>query len=179
MENIKKLIKELETKKDNITIKRKKDILDIIHSRVDEIWRYICEVTKADLEWYSFSNDYDAYNYNGNGSDGGEFDIDLYKDNIVLTGEWSFDGMYCFENGFPTYLLYFDDYKKEIDTLLKDYKTKQLEIKKKAAEKRKQKAKKIKQKFKDNKSKKAIIERLSKLSLDKLNKINNMIDEIK
>jgi hypothetical protein len=150
-----KFMKEL--KDESLTVKRKEQILDIIEREVDSIWR--CEIIPsfdAKLDWWSFSNDEKAYNNDGDGSDGGEFDPDEYKDWISIIGEWTGD-LGPFESGFPTEFLYsMDRYDKIIDEYEKD-KVSKLEI-----------AKKYRQK---HSTKKKVLEELAKLPLETLEKI--------
>jgi hypothetical protein len=88
-----------------LTIARRKEILDIIHRRVNEVLEDITRRCKVDLHWYSFSTDRDVDNEDGNGSDGGYFDPYMYADWVSIVGEWRGD-MGPFEDGFPTKFLY-------------------------------------------------------------------------
>ena len=141
---------------DNLTVKRKAFILDIIHREVNGIWSEILSIFDAYLDWYSFSNDERAYNNDGNGSDGGEFDPIEYKNWISIIGKWKGD-LGPFESGFPTEFLYsMDRYDKIIDEYEKDKASK------------KSKAKESRQKAS---TKKNVLKELSKLPLDTLEKI--------
>jgi len=102
---------------ESITKKEYDTLLSLIHNRVDVIWKEICLQGKHKLKWYSFDNDEHAYDNDGNGSDGGEFDPKEYRDYISLIGEYacSIDTeMYQYREGFPTALLWDKDYKKTI-----------------------------------------------------------------
>ena len=93
-----------------LTVVRRKEILDIIHKRVNEVLEDITRRRKVDLHWYSFSTDRDVDNEDGNGSDGGYFDPYMYADWVSIVGEWRGD-MGPFQEGFPTKFLYsMEDY---------------------------------------------------------------------
>jgi 3-methyladenine DNA glycosylase AlkD len=66
MINYKKLVDSLSD--ENITKKAYDKALSQISDRVNEIWRYICKVSKRKLEWYAFSNDVEYGD--GDGSSG-------------------------------------------------------------------------------------------------------------
>jgi hypothetical protein len=104
MINYKKLVDSLSD--ENITKKAYDKALSQISDRVNEIWRYICKVSKRKLEWYAFSNDVEYGD--GDGSSGGEFDPSLYSKYIDLIGEYQtwYDGNYDYDDGFPTELLW-------------------------------------------------------------------------
>ena len=112
MIDYKKLVDSLSD--ENITKKAYEKALSQIDDRVDEIWRYICKVSKRKLEWYAFSNDVEYGN--GNGSSGGEFDPILYSKYIDLIGEYPawYDGNYDYDDGFPTELLWDADWQTTI-----------------------------------------------------------------
>lgn len=147
---------------ENLTVKRKGQILDIITREVSSIWRFeIIPAFDAKLDWWSFSNDENAYNNDGNGSDGGYFDHEEYKDWITIIGEWKGD-LGPFEDGFPTEFLYsMDRYDEIIDEYEKD-KVSKLEI-----------AKKHRKKASD---KEKVLQELSKLPLETLKK---MLESVK
>lgn len=151
-----KFISELRNE-NKLTVKRKQHILEIITNEVNTIWRQmIIPAFGAKLDWWSFSNDENAYNNDGNGSDGGEFDPVEYKEWISIIGEWTGD-LGPFESGFPTEFLYSTDmYDKIIDEYEKD-KVKKLE-----------KAKKYRNKAS---VKKKVLGELSKLPLETLEKM--------
>lgn len=157
-----KLIKELQN--ENLTVKRQKEILSLIHERVFEIWSFICSSAGASLDWYSFSNDKYAYSDGGDGSDGGFFDVDIYEEFIDMIGEWHGGDLYRFEEGFPTSLLYSDDYKSEVLQALKEDKMAD-------KERRKHILKRETADAKTYNAKKDILNKLSKLSLSKLQQI--------
>lgn len=113
IQNIQYMIEELKNE-ETLTVKREKEILNIIYERLDYIWRDLCKTTGVDLGWYSLSNDTDTYNNDGNGTDGGIFDPILYNDTIDLIGNWfPRKNLGRFADGFPTYFLYTINYKKE------------------------------------------------------------------
>lgn len=89
----------------DLTVVRRKEILDVIHRRVNEVLEDIVSRRKVDLHWYSFSTDRDVDNEDGNGSDGGYFDPYMYAEWISIVGEWRGD-MGPFQEGFPTKFLY-------------------------------------------------------------------------
>lgn len=97
-----------------ISISVHNEILCEISRKSDEIWRYICKVSKSSLNWWAFSNDQPLdEDYPDDGSTGGDFDPVLYAENIEIIGQWSyFDN--CFKNGFPTSLLWTKNWKEII-----------------------------------------------------------------
>lgn len=99
-----------------LTVARQNEILGIINTRVDEIFRFICDAAGAKLNWYSYSTDDRAYCSDGDGSDGGVFDINQYETDIWIIGDWS-ENLCEFEECFPTRFLW-EDYEDEV---LKDF----------------------------------------------------------
>lgn len=96
----------------------KATILPAIHEKVDSIWKFILKVQKRKLSWYAFQNDDSCYNNSGDGSDGGEFDPIVDKENIYFQGDYG-DSKYkyandVYENGFPTKLLWTSFYEADI-----------------------------------------------------------------
>ena len=140
------IIKELSD--ENLTVKRQDEILESLMNTVNAIWRSICLLADADLVWWSFSNDYN--NTYGDGTDGGYFDPKLYNDFVEIIGECKRSkNLYRYENGFPTSLIYEDNWE--------DIVVGNLEIDKEQARK--------------SKNKKQILDQLAKLSLEKLQEI--------
>lgn len=149
-------IKELQNP-NSLTVSRRSEILHTIYDRVKEIWKCILESANADLKWWAFDNDVEYGD--GNGSSGGEFDPNLYKDWVGITGAWR-GKLYRFEYGFPTNLLYDDNFSKTIKNAIEE--DKRLESDRKE---------KIKQSAQRARAKKKVLEKLSKLPLEKLEKI--------
>jgi hypothetical protein len=110
---------------ETLTIKRKKEILLLIDSKVDDVFKYIIKKTKGKFNWYAYSNDIEYGN--GNGSSGGEFDIREYGEYISFKGEYAFkyntinSSAFPFFEGFPTYLITLENHEEEIDKLLEKY----------------------------------------------------------
>lgn len=105
----------LKLKDKNITKKEYDKIVKEIGNRVDDIWHVLLKISKRKLKWYAFRNDI-AYS-DGNGSDGGTFDIEEDGDFIELSGEYSrneHDG--DFKTGFHTRFLWTpdDEWQKEV-----------------------------------------------------------------
>jgi len=109
------MVKELDSP--DITHRRYTEILDLISDRVDVIWRYIMKVSNRKLGWYCFSTDIHAFDNSGNGSDGGYFDPKRYNKFIELVGEFTChydNNFYEYNDGFPTELLWDENYKETI-----------------------------------------------------------------
>jgi len=157
-DKIKGMIEELKDP-NTLTVARKKKILEVIHQRVDEVWKDILCHVNSELDWYSFSNDEYAYDNNGDGSDGGEFDVNQYEEWIDLIGEWDRDNLYRYESGFPTHFLY-TNYEDELLEALEEDENAEIARKERA---RKSAAK--------HRTKKKVLQELSKLPLEKLQKI--------
>ncbi len=113
---------------DTLTISRKKAINKLIDGKVAEIFHSIIELTKGAYNWFAYSNDIEYGD--GNGSSGGEFDINKYKNFISLTGDFNFKDKYSrnnlniafpFQKGFPTYLITLENPEKEIEKILYEY----------------------------------------------------------
>lgn len=87
---------------------------------MNHVWRDIVCIFGGHLGWYSFSTDEKAYNNDGDGSDGGYFDPNLYKNWISIIGKWDVD-LGPFEGGFPTEFLYSMD---KYDSIVEAYEEK-------------------------------------------------------
>ena len=110
-------IQKLSDKK--ITRAEYNEIIEEISSRVDDIWKFIIKASGRTLDWYSFSND--KHEYDGNGSDGGEFDPRYDAEFIEIIGEssWLDGGHYDYNEGFPTKFLWDANYEEEVLTHVK------------------------------------------------------------
>lgn len=159
------MIEELKDE-NTLTVSRQNEILHIIHNRVDEIWRYICNHCKVKLLWYSFDNDEVALSNSGDGSDGGSFDVELYADEICLIGEWGpAKNLSIYEYGFPTYFLY-TNYEQEVKEVIKKFRDKYKNSKKSLMEK-------------ENKKKQKLINKISKLSISELESVLQILNDRK
>ncbi|RTK95548.1 MAG: hypothetical protein EKK64_06915 [Neisseriaceae bacterium] len=100
---------------ETITKKDYDKALQLISDRVQEIWHYVCKVSKRKLYWWAFSNDEELGN--GNGSTGGFFDPKEDSEFIRIFGEVEYIQNQYFEltSGFPTELLWDENYKKKVD----------------------------------------------------------------
>jgi len=110
-----------------------------IGERTNEVWKYICAASKRKINWWAFSNDVELGN--GNGSTGGSFDPVKDKEWITIIGEFKrfYDGIYPYDDGFPTELLWDMNWEHTIDNeVLKAKKLQAAEATKKAADKAKQ-----------------------------------------
>jgi hypothetical protein len=98
---------------DEITKKKYDQIQNLITKRADQVWRFICEQSGTEMEWWAFSNDM-SYG-RGDGSDGGSFDPKGDAEFIELTGEYQSCGLlgYEYEEGFPTRFLW-EEYEKTV-----------------------------------------------------------------
>ena len=98
---------------DEITKKEYDEIIALIAERVNEIWRFICEVSNRKLDWWAFQNDLSLGN--GNGSTGGEFDPENDADEITIEGlnKYWHNPYYAYNEGFPTRFLW-EDYRTEV-----------------------------------------------------------------
>lgn len=112
----------------NITKKAYVEVIAIIDKKVDEIWRYILDISKRKLDWYAFQNDV-SYGH-GNGSSGGEFNPETDSEFIEFIGEFSHSSneFYEYNYGFPTRFLW-EDYQKEVKQHLLDIVVKSEQVK--------------------------------------------------
>lgn len=153
------LIKELSD--ENLTVKRQNEILKSLTNTVNKIWRSICKQADAGLSWWSFSTDRHAYDRSGGGSDGGYFDPKLYSDFVSIIGGYNRPkNLYRYGAGFPTSLIYEENWRDIVVKNLEIDKKKELD----------ENLKKQEQATKSN-SKKQILDQLAKLSLEKLQEI--------
>lgn len=115
----KNLVKSLSD--ETITKKDYDKAQQLISDRVQEIWHYVCKVSKRKLYWWAFSNDEELGN--GNGSTGGFFDPKSDAEFIDIYGEVQYiqNQPRNFEliSGFPTEFLWDENYKKKVDELWK------------------------------------------------------------
>lgn len=153
--NYKSLIEEF--KSEDITIKRHKELQKTLNDRANVIWKYILEYNgnnKLHNSWWAFSNDehYDE----GNGSDGGNFDSELYSEFVEIIGYYSRTGLGPYESGFPTKLMYDDNFEETIDSEIDKFYKK---------EKKKQKA--LEEKEKKTEAKKQALIKSAKAKLSK------------
>lgn len=99
---------------DRISKKEYGRIIGLIDTKVEEIWKFIIEKSGREMKWWAFSND--VYDGDGNGSSGGEFDPFWNKEFIGIIGECSDvdNDFYEYHTGFPTNLLYSENFKDEV-----------------------------------------------------------------
>ncbi len=162
MKEYKELVDKLSYK--NISEKDYDSAITIIEERIDYIWRKICVLTGYDLSWYVFDNEEDESE-----SDGGTFDPKIYNETIRFYSDgWpSFVKNNPFSGGFPTRFIWTEDDKwiKEVEKSINDSSKKEKEDK----AKRKIYAARAKKK-------KALLEKISKLSIEELEKIVSTMD---
>ena len=117
MKITKELVESLSS--DTISKKNYDEIVSVIDDKVNTIWRFILKKANLELDWYAFQNDV-SYGH-GDGSSGGHFDPDVDKEFIELGGEYEIreDDFYQYSNGFPTELLWADDYKSIVTEHIK------------------------------------------------------------
>lgn len=143
MKITKELLEELKHE-DVLTVKRQREILDEITDLVDKIWNHIIKVWGARLDWWAFSNDVELGS--GNGSTGGIFNIETDEDWIEIVGDnnlWKFED--CpYNDGFPTELLFDENWKDTIFLKHEQWKFELEEKKKKEQEKKQNRLKKKK-----------------------------------
>ena len=100
----------------NIPKREYDKIISEIGDRTRYIWKEICSLSKRKMHWWAFSNDVELRS--GDGSTGGEFDPEEYKDFIRIIGDIDeiCDGYYAYDNEFPTYFLWMEDeeWQKEV-----------------------------------------------------------------
>ncbi len=123
---------------ETITRKEYYSILAEIEGVVDEIWRYIIKFSGAKLKWWAFDNDVELGH--GNGSTGGEFDLNEYLDWICIIGENTLNNDSPYYDGFPTKLLYNDNWREIVEKEI--LKSKEDKVKQKAIDKQKREEKK-------------------------------------
>lgn len=163
MKKYKELVDKLSDK--NISEKDYGSAINYIEERIDYIWRKICDLTGYDLSWYVFDNEEDEIE-----SEGGTFDPKIYSERIrFYSNGWPFFNVENnpFSDGFPTRFLWTEDDKwiKEVEESVKNSAKKEKEDK----AKRKIYAAKAKKK-------KALISKISKLSIEELEKIVSTIE---
>lgn len=105
---------------ETITLKEYRQILSAISQRVDIVWNFICNLQNRPVYWWAFSNDIQLDT--GNGSTGGYFNPLTDNEYIELIGDYKlryysdspkkFSGAY--ETGFPTELLWDQDWRNTI-----------------------------------------------------------------
>ncbi len=103
--------------------------IKLIHKRVNEIWRYICKASERTLGWWAFENDVELGR--GQGSTGGYFDPRTDIPFITLKGQFhlfyttigneetSENSYYPYQEGFPTELLWDENYQATVDGVIK------------------------------------------------------------
>lgn len=96
-----------------------------IGNKANEIWRYICKASERHLDWWAFRNDLSLGH--GDGSTGGYFDPAHDSEFIEITGDRSefvttvgdyetYDNPhYKYNEGFPTELLWDDNWQATVD----------------------------------------------------------------
>ena len=107
-----KITKELVDSLSSDTIAKKEydKIIKSIEKKVEEIWLFICKEAYMDCEWYAFRNDRELGH--GDGSTGGCFNPRADKQFIEILGEKK-DVDYCpYNEGFPTNLLWAENWKE-------------------------------------------------------------------
>lgn len=121
----KELVEKLSS--DGVSVKEYRQIIAAIGEKVDEIWRYILEKSGRKLEWWAFRNDV-SYG-RGNGSSGGEFDPEEDKEFIEIIGNYSDSKFpsgtntpYQYDEGFPTELLWDENWKETVRKNIQDSK---------------------------------------------------------
>lgn len=107
---------------DVLTVKRQREILNKISDRTQEIWEFIVKTWDGKSDWWAFSNDIGYAN--GNGSSGGFFDVNLYEKFVEIDGENTlYNKEDCpYSDGFPTKLLFDENYKQTVENEYKKWK---------------------------------------------------------
>lgn len=154
-----------------ITKKEYDDAIEKISQRTNKIWRFICKVSERKLDWWAFSNDVSLGR--GNGSTGGYFDPETDSEYIELTGDCgnfltdvgdfeTYDNPhYLYHTGFPTELLWDNNWKTTIESHVKNSITKAKE--ERAAKLLKNKEKKARKKEKEKNQSQMLIQILDKV----------------
>lgn len=126
---------------EDITKKEYDEILSLITTRVDEVWRAILKAQNRKLDWYDFQN-------GGTEETGpGYFDPRWYREAIPLVGCWTgwMEGENPFCEEFPTRFLweenFLDEVKEETEKYKKEEEDKKAKAELKRAETKKRKAK--------------------------------------
>lgn len=140
----------------NITKKEYDSIISILGDKAGEVWRYICKQSNRKLQWWGFSNDVTLGR--GHGSTGGFFNPETDSEFIEIVGDTSLfvtdygqgyevydNPHYKYHEGFPTELLWKDDWKEIVDQHIKDAVDTAIEERNKKLEKKKEKKARIKQ----------------------------------
>lgn len=109
---------------DNITKKEYDQILAEIDGESDDIWRFITTESGATLDWWIFGNDIEGK---------GDFDPFSYNKFISIIGENTISYQNPYYEGFPTELLWDENWretvKNEIEKSKKEINEKKLKIK--------------------------------------------------